>query len=136
MVDGIKENVPKELTQRRLSKHLVIDQKLYLPLPGVIVKPFHAIVQVCAVSSEGGEDHLWIRRQWIWFPVHPAGVNQIAAGLGLQGECPRDLLREGASMTDIGQVLRHKHLESTAIYAKVDLQRLRLAASPWPGAIR
>ena len=47
-----------------------------------------------------------------------------------------DLLREGASMTDIGQVLRHKHLESTAIYAKVDLQRLRLAASPWPGAKR
>jgi integrase/recombinase XerD len=45
-----------------------------------------------------------------------------------------DLLREGASMTDIGQVLRHKHLESTAIYAKVD-QRLRLAASPWPGAL-
>jgi hypothetical protein len=37
-------------------------------------------------------------------------------------------------MTDIGQVLRHKHLESTAIYAKVD-QRLRLAASPWPGAL-
>ena len=39
-------------------------------------------------------------------------------------------------LTDIGQVLRHKHLESTAIYAKVDLPRLRLAASPWPGAIR
>jgi integrase/recombinase XerD len=47
-----------------------------------------------------------------------------------------DLLREGASMIDIGQVLRHKHMESTAIYAKVDLERLRLVASPWPGAIR
>jgi integrase/recombinase XerD len=39
-------------------------------------------------------------------------------------------------MIDIGQVLRHERLESTAIYAKVDLQRLRLAASPWPGAKR
>jgi integrase/recombinase XerD len=47
-----------------------------------------------------------------------------------------DLLREGASMIDVGQVLRHKHLESTAIYAKVDLQRLRVVASRWPGATR
>jgi hypothetical protein len=43
---------------------------------------------------------------------------------------------EGASMIDISQVLRHNRLQSTAIYAKVDLGRLRLAASPWPGAIR
>ena len=47
-----------------------------------------------------------------------------------------DLLREGASMIDISQVLRHNQLESTAIYAKVDLARLRLAASPWPGETR
>ena len=46
-----------------------------------------------------------------------------------------DLLREG-SLIDIGQVLRHNQLESTAIYARVDLGRLRLAASPWPRAIR
>jgi integrase/recombinase XerD len=39
-------------------------------------------------------------------------------------------------MTDVGQVLRHRSLESTAIYAKVDLERLRLAAAPWPGASR
>jgi site-specific recombinase XerD len=46
------------------------------------------------------------------------------------------LLREGASLIDISQVLRHKHLESTAIYAKVDLGRLRQAAGSWPGAAR
>jgi site-specific recombinase XerD len=47
-----------------------------------------------------------------------------------------ELLREGASLIDIGQVLRHKHLASTAIYAQVDLVRLRQAAQPWPGAAR
>ena len=47
---------------------------------------------------------------------------------------PAELLREGASLIDIGQVLRHKHLESTAIYAKVDLARLRQAARPVAGS--
>jgi site-specific recombinase XerD len=47
-----------------------------------------------------------------------------------------DLLRAGASLVAIGQVLRHQDLQSTAIYAKVDLERLRTVASPWPGAGR
>jgi integrase len=33
----------------------------------------------------------------------------------------------------IGQVLRHRSLQSTAIYARVDVERLRLLAAPWPG---
>ena len=64
-----------------------------------------------------------------------AGIEPVAAHrlrLGLASE----LLREGASLIDIGQVLRHKHLESTAIYAKVDLAGLRQAALPWPEAAR
>ena len=32
----------------------------------------------------------------------------------------------------IGQVLRHRSLQSTAIYARVDLDTLRLLARPWP----
>jgi integrase/recombinase XerD len=34
----------------------------------------------------------------------------------------------------IGQVLRHRSLQSTAIYARVDLDTLRLLAMPWPGS--
>lgn len=42
-----------------------------------------------------------------------------------------ELLREGgASLTEIGQVLRHRDLATTAIYAKVDLGRLRQVAQP------
>ncbi|MCA1697875.1 MAG: site-specific integrase [Actinobacteria bacterium] len=33
----------------------------------------------------------------------------------------------------IGQVLGHQSLQSTAIYARVDVERLRLLAAPWPG---
>ena len=35
---------------------------------------------------------------------------------------------------EIGQVLRHHSLQSTAIYARVDLDRLRPLAAPWPGS--
>jgi site-specific recombinase XerD len=33
----------------------------------------------------------------------------------------------------IGQVLRHQSLQSTAVYARVDVERLRRLAEPWPG---
>ena len=42
--------------------------------------------------------------------------------------------RAGAALADISQVLRHSDLATTAIYAKVDLGRLRQVARPWPGA--
>jgi len=44
-----------------------------------------------------------------------------------------DLLRRGASLPEIGELLRHRRLDTTAIYAKVDLAALRALALPWPG---
>ena len=43
-----------------------------------------------------------------------------------------DMLRAGASLPEIGQVLRHRSLGTTAIYARVDVERLRAIARPWP----
>jgi integrase/recombinase XerD len=43
-----------------------------------------------------------------------------------------DLLRRGASLADIGDVLRHQQPNTTEIYAKVDITGLRLLAQPWP----
>ena len=43
-----------------------------------------------------------------------------------------DLLRAGASLPEIGQLLRHRRMETTAIYAKVDRDTLHLIARPWP----
>lgn len=43
------------------------------------------------------------------------------------------MLRSGASLEEIGEVLRHCRPETTQIYAKVDLEALRALAQPWPG---
>jgi integrase/recombinase XerD len=45
-----------------------------------------------------------------------------------------EMLRAGASLPEVGQVLRHRSLLSTAVYAKVDQNALRPLARPWPGA--
>jgi site-specific recombinase XerD len=45
-----------------------------------------------------------------------------------------DLLRHGASLTEIGQLLRHSQANTTQIYAKVDIESLRGIAMAWPGA--
>ncbi|WP_198169877.1 site-specific integrase [Agromyces laixinhei] len=47
-----------------------------------------------------------------------------------------ELLRHGAGLVAISQVLRHQDLATTALYAKVDLDALRQVAQPWPGAER
>lgn len=47
-----------------------------------------------------------------------------------------DLLRQGCSLDEIGELLRHQSPNTTAIYAKVDLPALRSMALPWPGGSR
>ena len=47
-----------------------------------------------------------------------------------------EMLRHGASLTEIGEVLRHRDPQTTMLYAKVDLESLRTLALPWPGGAR
>jgi integrase len=60
------------------------------------------------------------------------------AGLGvvrahrLRHTAATDMLRAGAPLAEIGQVLRHRSPGSTAAYARVDVERLRMIARPWP----
>jgi site-specific recombinase XerD len=46
------------------------------------------------------------------------------------------MLQRGASLPEIGHVLRHRRIDTTAIYAKVDFDSLRTVIQPWPGATR
>ena len=43
------------------------------------------------------------------------------------------MLRDGASLEDVGLMLRHRHPDTTRICAKVDLEALRTVAPAWPG---
>ena len=45
------------------------------------------------------------------------------------------MLRSGAALPEIGQVLRHRRAMTTAIYAKLDHDALRTLAHSWPGDV-
>jgi site-specific recombinase XerD len=63
-----------------------------------------------------------------------AGVESVRTGAHLfRHSLATAMLRQGASLDEIGQVLRHKDPDTTAIYAKVDLDALRRLAVAWPG---
>lgn len=55
------------------------------------------------------------------------GAHQFRHGLATE------MLHQGASLDEIGEVLGHRSPETTKIYAKVDLDALRTLALPWPG---
>jgi integrase len=62
-----------------------------------------------------------------------AGLDHIGAHR-LRHTLATAMLRAGAPLSEVGQVLRHRSARSTAIYAKVDEVALRPLAKPWPGS--
>lgn len=60
-----------------------------------------------------------------------AGV--LASAHRLRHSAATAMLRAGGSLAEVGQVLRHADVATTAIYAKVDHHALRGLALPWPG---
>ena len=63
-----------------------------------------------------------------------AGLARVGAHR-LRHAAATDMLRHGASLAEIGQVLRHREQKTTAIYAKVDRAALRPLARPWPAPV-
>jgi len=64
-----------------------------------------------------------------------AGLPRIGAHR-LRHSLATEMLRRGATIVEVSQVLRHRDLATTAIYAKLDYAALRAVARPWPGAQR
>lgn len=66
-----------------------------------------------------------------------ARINHLRAGAHIfRHALATEMLRQGASLSEIGRLLRHRHPDTTRIYAKVDLTALRDLAMPWPGGAR
>ena len=113
-----------------------------LPLPVDVGEAIAAYLHRSRPRSVAREVFLQLR------PPHVAlargGVTAIVAsaarraGLGvvrahrLRHTAATDMLRAGAPLAEIGQVLRHRSPGSTAAYARVDVERLRTIARPWP----
>jgi site-specific recombinase XerD len=84
--------------------------------------PFHAFSSHCAVS-------VIVDRA-----LRRAGVARPSRGAAhlLRHSVASSMLRHGASLQDIAQLLRHRSIETTQIYAKIDVLALRKIAQPWP----
>jgi integrase/recombinase XerD len=79
-------------------------------------------------SGVGSIVHHCLQRAGLDAPTH--GAHQFRHGLATQ------MLRQGASLDEIGEVLGHHNPQTTTIYTKVDLDALRTLALPWPGGVR
>lgn len=82
-------------------------------------KGFSSSVAICNI----------VRRALVRAKLNPAfkGSHLLRHSLATQ------MLRGGASLSEIGDILRHQRLNTTLIYAKVDQIALRELAQPWPG---
>lgn len=93
------------------------------------------------------ERTVFVRHRAPHHRLSTSGVSQIVAaaarraGLGvihahrLRHTAACQLLRAGAPLPEVGQLLRHRRALTTAIYAKVDRVALRTVARPWPGGV-
>jgi integrase/recombinase XerD len=84
--------------------------------------PFRAFTSHCAVSTIVAQ------------AMRRAGVTCRGRGAAhvLRHSAATSMLRQGASLQDIATILRHRSIETTEIYAKVDVTTLRQIAQPWP----
>lgn len=61
--------------------------------------------------------------------LDPVGVHR------LRHTVATDVLRAGAPLEEVASLLRHRRHATTVLYAKVDWERLRELARPWPGSL-
>lgn len=122
------------------------DRHERLPLPTDVGE---ALVAYLRCDRGAGSEHVFLRVRAPHGPMTPGAVSAVVALAGrraglagrigshrLRHTAATEMLRAGAPLQEIGQVLRHRSSMSTAIYAKVDREALRSLARSWPSATR
>jgi site-specific recombinase XerD len=114
-----------------------------LPIPRDVGQAITSYLKMGRPRSE-------CRRLFLRARAPVGGLSSEAIGMVVRAACDRvalpqvgahrlrhalatDMLAHGAPLSEIGQVLRHVNPATTAIYAKVDRNRLQDLARPWPG---
>ena len=117
-----------------------------VPLPTDVGDAVAAYLSRGRPSSADGRT-VFVRIKAPHRAITRGGVTQVVAaaarraGLGLihahrlRHTAATQMLRAGATLPEIGQVLRHRRAMTTAIYAKVDREALRTIARHWPGDV-
>jgi site-specific recombinase XerD len=120
------------------------DRAERLPLPADVGETITAYLRDGRPKTAQGR-FVFVRVRAPYRELTGDGVSAVVAasaqraGLGviyahrLRHTVASDLLRAGSSLVEVGQVLRHRSMLTTAIYAKVDLGALRTIARSWPG---
>ncbi len=114
-----------------------------LPLPADVGAAIAAYLRHGRPAS--GRRHVFLRAKAPFEPMasgtvastvrracRRAGVPEVGAHR-LRHTAACDMVAAQVPLPQIAQVLRHQSLQSTAVYARVDLDRLRQLARPWPG---
>ena len=117
-----------------------------LPLPQDVGKALALYLKRGASRDQHSRRGVFLRTRTPFAPLGSAGISQVvikaALGAGLpplgshrlRHTLATQMLRQGGSLDEIAQVLRHASHDTTAIYAKVDLTALRTVAQVWPGS--
>jgi len=115
-----------------------------LPLPADVGEAVAAYLTRGRPHTAQGR-RLFVRVKAPHRALTAGGVSQVVAAAGRRADLGRlsahrlrhtvatEMLRAGAPLVEVGQVLRHRFQLTTAIYAKVDRESLRVLARPWPG---
>jgi integrase/recombinase XerD len=115
-----------------------------LPLPADVGEAIAAYLKCGRPASDPRE--LFLRARAPYTPIDPstvastvrracrrAGIPEVGSHR-LRHTTACEMVSAGVPIARIGQVLRHQSLQTTAIYARVDVEQLRQLAAPWPTA--
>jgi site-specific recombinase XerD len=114
-----------------------------LPLPADVGEAIAAYLR--RGRPHGDRREVFLRARAPYGPIAPATVASTVRRACRRAGIPEvgshrlrhavacEMVASGVSLVEIAQVLRHRSLQTTAVYARVDLDRLRLVAAPWPG---